>query len=340
MQHHAFGPVPLRERRLPWSELLRRVFAIEAFRCDRCGGPMGLRSRRPTHPGMMAATADGAGAPGEPGRAPRREDPMRRAGTVRVSNGSRFANGAALALGLVLASGCALFGGPESEPHFATIAVVTQGQSDVDLEADSTTKSALVGGGAGVLGGAVVGAGVGAAAGIGGGPLAPLTMVLGAGVGGALGAATGGTAGVIIGGLQGLPSEKAKQVTGILAALPETRDFQEELRSAVESSLPEDRRAPPERAEATAIVQLTELELEQHLSDKISLRLRAKMTVEWGPNPRDPESRSYHYEWETPERHVDEWLRDDGADFGASFTEGIDTIAGQMTGNLLWPKPR
>jgi hypothetical protein len=39
-EHRASGPVPLRERRLPWSELLRRVFAIDAFRCDRCGGRM------------------------------------------------------------------------------------------------------------------------------------------------------------------------------------------------------------------------------------------------------------------------------------------------------------
>ena len=36
----ASGPVPLRERRLSWSELLRRVFAIDAFRCDHCGGRM------------------------------------------------------------------------------------------------------------------------------------------------------------------------------------------------------------------------------------------------------------------------------------------------------------
>ena len=96
-------------------------------------------------------------------------------------------------------------------------------------------------------------------------------------------AARGATAGVIIGGLQGLPSEKAEQVTRILAGLPQTRDFQEELRSAVEATVPENRRATPDRAEATTILQLTELELEQHLSDEISLRLRAKMTLRVGP---------------------------------------------------------
>jgi len=176
------------------------------------------------------------------------------------------------------------------ERSFATLAVVTEGQSDVGLEADSTTKSTLVGGGAGAVSGA--------------------------------------TAGVLIGGLQGLPSKKAEQVTEILAGLPRTRDFQEELRSAVEAAVPEDRRATSDRAEATAILQLTALE--QHL--------RAKMTLEWGPKRGDRDSRSYEYE--TPDRHVDEWLSEDGAAFGTSLTEGIDTIAGQMSRDLLSPAPQ
>jgi hypothetical protein len=165
-------------------------------------------------------------------------------------------------------------------------------------------------------------------------------MILGAGVGGALGAATGATAGVIIGGLQGLPSEKAERVTRILAGLPQTRDFQEELRSTVEATVPEGRRATPDRAEAMAILHLTELELEQHLSDEISMRLRAKMTLEWGPKPEDRDSRNYDYEYETPDRHVDYWLSEAGAAFGTSFTEGIDAIAAQMSRDLLSPAPQ
>jgi hypothetical protein len=39
-QRRASGPAPPRERRLPWSELLRRVFAVDALQCDRCGGRM------------------------------------------------------------------------------------------------------------------------------------------------------------------------------------------------------------------------------------------------------------------------------------------------------------
>lgn len=258
-----------------------------------------------------------------------------------VSFGPGFATGTVLALTLVLASGCALFRGPEPEPYFATVAVVARGQSDVDLEADSTMKSALVGGGGGAVGGGLIGAGAGAVVGAaGGGPLAPAGAVIGAGVFGGIGAAAGATAGVVIGGLQGLPSEKAEQVTQVLAGLAQTRDFQEELRSAVEAALPEDRRATLDQADARAALQLTELELEQHMRDAISVRIRAKMDLEWGPNIEEPNTRSFEYEHETPERHVDDWLVENGAAFVAGFDESINTIAGQMSRDILHPAPQ
>jgi hypothetical protein len=39
-EHRAPNPAPLRQRRLPWAELLRRVFDLDALRCDRCGARM------------------------------------------------------------------------------------------------------------------------------------------------------------------------------------------------------------------------------------------------------------------------------------------------------------
>jgi hypothetical protein len=248
--------------------------------------------------------------------------------------------GSVLLLSLVLASGCALFGGREPQPRFATVAVEIRGQADTDLEADSTMKSALVGGGAGALSGAVVGGAAGGAAGVGSGPFALIAVPVTAATGAVMGVAAGGTLGAVIGGLQGLPSEKAEQVTEVLANVAQTRDFQEELRSAVEADIPEGRRADPDRAEARAGIHLTQLELEQHTGDEVSLRIRAKMSLEWGPNREDPHSQSFDYEYETPERHVDEWLVDDGASFAASFTEGIETIAGQMSRDILSPEPR
>jgi hypothetical protein len=250
------------------------------------------------------------------------------------------ATGSSLALTLVLASGCAMFGGSDPVPPFATVAVVARGQSEMDLEADDTTKSALVGGAGGALGGAVVGAGTGAVVGLGSGPFAPVMVPATAAAGAVIGAGAGATLGAVIGGLQGLPAEKAEEVTRVLAGLAQTRDFPEELRSAVEAAVPAGRRATLDQAEARAILQFTELELEQHLSDAVSIRTRAKMNLEWGPNLEEPDSRSYDYEYQTPERHVDEWLAENGAAFAAGFTETIDAIAGQMSRDILSPAPQ
>jgi len=230
------------------------------------------------------------------------------------------ATGSSLALTLVLASGCAMFGGSDPVPPFATVAVVARGQSEMDLEADDTTKSALVGGGAGAVSGAVIGGAALGTAAVGSGPFALIA--------------------VVIGGLQGLPAEKAEEVTRVLAGLAQTRDFPEELRSAVEAAVPAGRRATLDQAEARAILQFTELGLEQHLSDAVSIRTRAKMNLEWGPSLEDPDSRSYDYEYQTPERHVDEWLAENGAAFAAAFTETIDAIAGQMSRDILSPAPQ
>ena len=257
---------------------------------------------------------------------------------VRVRRG--FALAPIVGFSLVIASGCAMLEGPGPEPDFVTVAIVTQGQSDVDLEADSTTEAALVGGGAGAVSAGAVGAGTGAAVGAATGPFAVAAIPIGAAVFGAVAAAAGATTGAVVGGLQGLPSEKAEQVTQILVVLAESRDFQGELRSVLENSVPEGRRATSDRADATATLQLSEIELEQHMSDGVSVHMEATMTLTWGPQGQAPHSRSYDYEYDTPERHVDEWLLDDGRAFDVAFTEAIDNLAGRMLRDLTSPGPR
>jgi len=235
-----------------------------------------------------------------------------------------------LGLSLFVASGCAMLGGAGPEPEFVTVAVVTKGQSDVDLEADSTTDSALVGGGAGAVTAGAVGAGTGAAMGAVTGPFAVVLVPAGAAFFGAIGLAAGGTTGAIIGGLQGLPKEKAEQVTLVLMNFALNRNFQGELRTAVENALPEARRAPSGRADATAALQLSEIELEQHLSDVISVHMEATMTLTSHPMNQATRSRSFDYVYDTPERHVDEWLSEDADAFDAAFAEGIEDLARRM----------
>jgi len=258
----------------------------------------------------------------------------------RAPGGRGFASATILGLSLVAAPGCAMFRGAAPEPEFVTVAVVARGQSDMDLGADSTGKSALVGGGSGAASAAAVGAGTGAALGVTMGPFAPAAVPLFAAIFAAGGAVAGATTGLVLGSLQGLPGEKAEQLTAILATLAESRDFQGELRSSVENTVPSGRRATSSRADASAILELTEIELEQHMGDGVSVHMKAAMILEWGPGPETRHSKNWDYEYDSPERHVDEWLAEDGHDVGAFFTGGIDTIAGEMSRDLLAPATR
>lgn len=238
------------------------------------------------------------------------------------------------AAGSALLSGCSLFRPVEPENGFATYAIMTEGEVKADLEARTTTRALLTGGGVGAAGGAVAGATAGGAAAVGTGPFALIFVPAGALVGGAIGLVAGGTVGAVAGGLQGLPAQKAERVTEILTGIAGSRDFQKELVEAVTRAVPSQRRAEPERAEAIVIVRLTRLELDQSMSDEIALQLNAKLTLTWGP-PEKPLSREYDYDYETPDRHVDEWLADDGAPFSVAITESIDAIAGDISEKLL-----
>jgi hypothetical protein len=239
-----------------------------------------------------------------------------------------------LAFTIVFSSGCSLIQGFRAEPGFGTVAIATEGELETDLEARTTTGAVLSGGGAGAIGGAVAGATAGGAAAVGTGPLAFIFVPAGIMVGGAMGLVAGGTVGAVAGGLQGLPAEKAEEVTQILVRIAESRDFQEEFVSAVKVALPEDRQAPADSADATAVLKLTQFDLDQHMSDEISVLIEATMTFTWGPSD-DRSSRGYDYEYEAPGLHVDEWLQDDGAAFSAAITEGLNTIASEAAGQLV-----
>ncbi len=84
-----------------------------------------------------------------------------------------------------------------------------------------------------------------------------------------------------------------------------------------------------------AVLQLESVELEQHLSDAVSLRVRAAMEIEWGPLEGERRSRSYDYEYLTSERHVDEWLANEGAAFADELDRSIEGIAQDMLRDIL-----
>ena len=63
------------ERRLPWADLLRRVYAVDVLRCDRCGGRMRVLAFIRTA-AVVRRILEHLGLPAEPPRtAPARASP-------------------------------------------------------------------------------------------------------------------------------------------------------------------------------------------------------------------------------------------------------------------------
>src|SRR5262245_20623587 len=70
-------PSPLRPRRLPWAELLRRVHQVDVLRCPDCGGPIQVLAFL-TDPTVTTAILECLGLPSAaPPLAPARAPPQR-----------------------------------------------------------------------------------------------------------------------------------------------------------------------------------------------------------------------------------------------------------------------
>jgi hypothetical protein len=148
------------------------------------------------------------------------------------------------------------------------------------------------------------------------------------------GVVIGGTTGVIAGGTTGLPWKPSGEVNAILEDLQRERDFTKEFRDAVKAAVPGGRQVSEDRAEAIVTARLDDLDLRQHLRQRMSLRMRALMMQEWARASEDPKSKTCEYEYTSPTMDVEDWLLRDGELFGDTFTEGIDTFARWMGRDL------
>ncbi len=232
----------------------------------------------------------------------------------------------------VLVSGCALFKDPVP-PRFDAIHIRGEVRTDRggelkgDTHADTTIKGALIGAG----GGAVTGATAGGAIGLTCGPIAVVVCVP---AGMVLGGAGGGMVGMVAGGIGGLPWRTAGEVNERLAHLQRTREFPEEVRSAVATAVPDEIQAPVEEADAIVTARLDKVDLRQHWSERLSFRMWASMTQEWDRDSAEPKTNTCKYVYTTPKADVEDWLLDGGFAFGEAFTGSIDTFARWMARDL------
>ncbi len=228
-------------------------------------------------------------------------------------------------IGSLMISGCssAVKAKPVPTPSTLSISVATSGSKDI--AADSTAGKTAAGVGKGAAGGAASGA----AGGLICGPLLWLCVPLGAVVGGL----TGGVAGGISEGLKGLPSDVAKQVDATLQRIDAARDLEQELGTNLASALG-GRIVDADVAVGLIDLHITRFELLQHSADRLSLRLRATMTVTWNRTAKKPTTQTNRYEYETAREAVADWLADDGARFDSGISDCVDRIGRAMVRDL------
>jgi hypothetical protein len=269
----------------------------------------------------------------------------------RSSFGARRALASLLVIALSTSGsvGCALFRDPVP-PGFQRISLTAQverdkqGKLEGDLVAYSTLKGVLVGTAIGAPSLAITAGGTTFGLSlyfclftIGTGPFAVFAYpacVLGATfIALIAGFAVGALGGGVYGGVTGLPSETAKQVTAVLARLEQDRSFQNDMLTAAQAAIPQQKQVGAADAEAVVTARLDELELRQHTKDRISLRLFASMVQAWQAEGKSKKN-TCKYRYDSERKQADAWLADGGVAFGQAATQAIQTVARWMNRDL------
>ena len=224
-----------------------------------------------------------------------------------------------------------LFGGCASQPKYAPLNPVPQGQivymtistpqldaATVESDAEAVGKGAV----AGMGGGAAAGASAGLAESVWCGPYivicAPVLAIVGAG-GGAI---IGGIGGSVVGAIKGLPQEKASALEAIIATTMKELDVTKTL--SAEFSDDNDQYWPisptvlaPEIAftvEAIFVDQFSKNELNVHTVTSLVVRYA----------DADPEqTKKILFKFATDKYHVDHWIADDGTNLKNAIYQGL-----------------
>jgi len=240
-------------------------------------------------------------------------------------------------LALEIGSGCALFKSEEPlPPSFQRIAIRTQvhldddGDLEGDLHGNTAVKGVAIGLGTGSLAGGGIGFWWGTVS------CAPTALFYGicVAVVTVAGVVVGATTGAITGGTTGLPWKAAGEVNETLAEIQHNRSFTKEFRTAVTAAVPAAKQVKADQAEAIVTALLDDVDLRQHLRQRMSLRMRASMTQKWDRDREDPPARTCRYEYTSPTYDVEDWLLQDGKAFDDNFTEGIGAFAHWMARDL------
>jgi hypothetical protein len=81
------------------------------------------------------------------------------------------------------------------------------------------------------------------------------------------------------------------------------------------------------------IARLDEVDLHQHVRQRLSMSMLAIMTQEWGGGS-EPMSRTCEYEYRSAIMELEDWMLHDGKLFGDTFTDGMENLAQWMARDL------
>jgi hypothetical protein len=140
--------------------------------------------------------------------------------------------------------------------------------------------------------------------------------------------------GAIVGGVGGLPSKTAGQVNQILVDLQRRREFGGEIQFAIEREVPRAKQVAAHQAEALVTARLDEVDLRQHYSERLSIRIHGSMIQEWDRGSGQPKSRICTYAFTSQIHDVEDWLQDDGRLFDVAFTDAVNHFGSWMARDL------
>lgn len=239
----------------------------------------------------------------------------------------------AIAASCLVVSGCAQYQELQAIPPGKQVNLVTIAPDIKPPEADSKGELAAKGAAVGAGAGMVVGAGAGLMGSIACGPLificAPAGLIVGAGAG----LIVGGVYGTAAGAIAGLPAEKADKLNDYYVEHIGELDLRAELQRAFLNNGGTQWGSGGAGATTDITLSLDTLYVAQSNGEELMLVVGVGMVVSDGSGKAD-RTKTYRYQVNSAQQHVDWWLADEGANIRKAFDESMNRIGDQVVRTL------
>lgn len=167
----------------------------------------------------------------------------------------------------------------------------------------------------------------------------PVVGCLGAVAAGGAAGAAGGAAGSVkaVNPIDRYPPETRAQLSALIDEAEGRHDFFVEIRDSLRGQVPSGYQTDDSYAKVLISTRPDSVRLVQNEELELAIRIKATMTVEWNRQRRTPRTDKMKFVYTSEQLPVEDWLRDDGAEFDAALTDGIAQIGRDMEAWLTAP---